>query len=193
MTTPRTFVAALLFSASAVATAAPATEHIAFFNSLKPLCGKAFAGQVTVDNAPGGGFEGKPLIMHVRQCSDNAVHIPFHVGEDASRTWVLTKTESGLQLKHDHRHRDGSEDDISQYGGHTQEPGWAQVQSFPADDFTKALFVRAGIPQSNGNTWQFYHYPKVFSYRMVREAREFRVDFDLTKPVEAPTAPWGWK
>jgi hypothetical protein len=27
---------------------------------------------------------------------------------------------------------------------------------------------------------------------MVREGREFRVDFDLTNPIEAPAAPWGY-
>ncbi|MBB3167121.1 hypothetical protein [Simiduia aestuariiviva] len=187
----RTMTVALLLATGAVATAAPAPAQEAFFSSLKPLCGKAFAGKVTVDNAPGGDFANKPLIMHVRQCGERAIRIPFHVGEDASRTWVLTKTDTGLQLKHDHRHRDGSEDAITQYGGHTQETGWAQVQSFPADGATKEMFVREGIPQSNGNTWQFYHYPTVFTYRMVREGREFRVDFDLSQPVPTPVAPWG--
>jgi len=28
---------------------------------------------------------------------------------------------------------------------------------------------------------------------MIRPAREFRVDFDLTKPVTPPAAPWGYK
>lgn len=180
-----------ILSFSALASAAPTQD--AFFNSLSSLCGKAFTGKVTVDNAPGGGFDNKLLVMHIRKCDDNKLLIPFHVGEDASRTWVITKTDTGLQLKHDHRHKDGSEDALTQYGGHTLEAGWAQVQSFPADAETKELFVREGIPQSNGNTWQMYLYPKVFSYRMVREGREFRVDFDLTNPVAAPAAPWGWK
>lgn len=172
---------------------AQADAQDAFFNSLKALCGKAFTGKVVVDNAPSDAFSNKPLIMHVRQCSEHQILIPFHVGSDASRTWVLTRTATGLQLKHDHRHKDGSEDALTQYGGHTLDAGWPQVQSFPADDFTKALFVREAIPQSMGNTWQFYLYPTTFTYRMVREAREFRVDFDLTQPVPAPATPWGWE
>ena len=182
-----------LLSQSVTLIAAPTPSQDTFFSNLRQLCGKAFAGTVTVDNAPGDGFTNKRLIMHVRKCSDSKLLIPFHVGEDASRIWVLTKTDTGLQLKHDHRHKDGSEDAVTQYGGHTLEAGWDQVQSFPADDFTKSLFVREGIPQSNGNTWQFFLYPKTFTYRMVREGREFRVDFDLTKPVQAPGAPWGWE
>ena len=70
--------------------------------------------------------------------------------------------------------------------------GWAQVQSFPADQYSKELFVAAGNPQSNGNTWQMYVYPEKFTYRLVREGREFRVDFDLSKPVALPPTPWGY-
>ena len=79
------------------------------------------------------------------------------------------------------------------YGGLTKDQGFAQVQSFPADSYTKQLFVEQGIPQSNDNTWQFFLYPERFSYRMIRPAREFRVDFDLTQPITAPKAPWGYE
>ncbi|WOH39630.1 hypothetical protein RI844_18555 [Thalassotalea fonticola] len=165
----------------------------AFFNNIKAHCGKAFAGQVTVDNSSSDSFANKALVMHVRKCSDTELQVPFHVGEDSSRTWIITKTGSGMSLKHDHRHKDGSNDESTMYGGHTLDAGWAQVQSFPADQYSKELFVSLGIPQSNGNTWQMYIYPEVFTYRMVREGREFRVDFDLTKPITPPSAPWGYK
>jgi len=72
-----------------------------------------------------------------RRCDETQLQIPFHVGEDASRTWLITKTGSGLSLKHDHRHSDGTEDTLTQYGGHTVDAGWAQVQSFPADQYSK--------------------------------------------------------
>jgi hypothetical protein len=163
-----------------------------FFNAISELCGKAYSGTVTVDNANSDGFANQTLIMHVRRCDETQIQIPFHVGEDASRTWLITKTGSGLSLKHDHRHRDGTEDVLTQYGGHTIDAGWAQVQSFPADQYSKELFVENAIPQSVGNTWQMYIYPERFTYRLIRQGREFRVDFDLTNPVEAPPAPWGY-
>ena len=180
---------------SAISNAAPYSiaSHDAFFDAIEQHCGKAFEGKVTVDNAPGDGFTNKILIMHVRRCSEQQLQVPFHVGSDASRTWLITKTGSGLSLKHDHRHKDGSEDALTQYGGHTIDAGWPQVQSFPADQFSKEMFVREGIPQSNGNTWQMYIYKDAFTYRLIRQGREFRVDFDLTKPVEPPAAPWGYK
>lgn len=164
----------------------------AYFKNLSALCGKAFAGKISVDTPASEGFNG-PLIMHVRKCTDNQLQIPFHVGDDHSRTWIITKTGSGLSLKHDHRQKNGDYDKSTMYGGHTVDGGWANVQSFPADQYSKELFARLGNPQSNSNIWQMYIYPHTFSYRMIREGREFRVDFDLTKPVTLPPVPWGYQ
>lgn len=186
---------AALFVGTSYANTAPLVSietHDTFFSSIAKYCGKAFEGKVTVDNAKGSSFAGKKLIMHVRKCSDTKLEVPFHVGDDASRTWIITKTGSGLSLKHDHRHKDGSHDISTMYGGHTLDAGWPQAQSFPADEYSKQLFARTGIPQSAGNTWQMYIYPEKFTYRMVRQGREFRVDFDLTTSVKTPTAPWGY-
>ncbi|MCD1598451.1 hypothetical protein [Rheinheimera aquimaris] len=167
-------------------------SHDSFFNNLAALCGKAFAGNVSVDTPSSEGFNDR-LIMHVRKCTDNQLQIPFHVGDDHSRTWIITKTGSGLSLKHDHRQKNGEYDQSTMYGGHTVDAGWPNVQSFPADQYSKELFARLGNPQSSSNIWQMYIYPQTFSYRMIREGREFRVDFDLTKPVTLPPVPWGYQ
>lgn len=168
--------------------------HDAFFDHLAALCGQAFEGKVTVGNEGDRAFSDHRLVMHVWKCSKNVLHIPFHVGEDRSRTWIITKTGSGLQLKHDHRHEDGRDDETTMYGGHTVDAGWPNAQAFPADQYSKELFVRTGIPQSVDNTWYIYIYPgKTYTYRLTREGREFRVDFDLTKPVPPPPLPWGWQ
>lgn len=163
-----------------------------YFNNLRAHCGKAYEGKVVLDNPKSPGFDGR-LIMHVRKCTDSQLQIPFHVGDDHSRTWIITKTGSGLSLKHDHRQKNGEYDKSTMYGGHTVDAGWANVQSFPADQYSKELFARLGNPQSNSNIWQMYIYPHTFSYRMIREGREFRVDFDLTKPVTLPPVPWGYQ
>ncbi|MBH0056866.1 hypothetical protein I6F65_07820 [Pseudoalteromonas sp. SWXJZ94C] len=187
----------LLASSAVFARPAPLVSiptHDAFFNSIAQHCGKAFEGKVAVDNAKGvSSFADKKLVMHVRKCTDTELQVPFHVGDDASRTWIITKTGSGLSLKHDHRHKDGTNDVSTMYGGHTLDAGFAQMQSFPADQYSKELFVEQGIAQSVGNTWQMYIYPDVFTYRLIRQGREFKVDFDLTKPITPPSAPWGYK
>ncbi len=167
-------------------------SHNTFFDKIAHHCGKAFAGKVVFDNDPSPTFE-QDLVMHVRKCSEHELQVPFHVGEDASRTWIITKTGSGLSLKHDHRKNDGSHDELTMYGGHTSDAGYSHAQSFPADQYSKELFVASGIPQSIGNTWQMFIYDDKFTYRLTREGRDFRVDFDLTQPVKVPSAPWGYK
>ena len=134
---------------------APAAQD-AFFAKLAALCGKAFEGRSAANAGGGAGpdpFEGKTLVMHVRECSETEIKVPFHVGADRSRTWVFTRTGAGLRLKHDHRHEDGKPDAVTMYGGDTAGPGTAEKQSFPADAFSKDTFVRAQIPQSGANVW----------------------------------------
>jgi len=166
--------------------------HDKFFNNIKQHCGKAYKGTVTLDNSKDDSFANKKLVMHVRKCSEQQLQIPFHLGDNASRTWIISKTGSGLSLKHDHRHKDGSSDSSTMYGGHTLDAGWAQMQSFPADQYSKELFIKQGNPQSNDNTWQMFIYPEKFTYRLIRQGREFRVDFDLKNPIVPPAAPWGY-
>lgn len=171
----------------------PASPHERFFAQLSSLCGKAFEGRIAspLVNADAS-FVGKKLVMHVRDCSSNTIRIPFHVGEDRSRTWVVTRTSGGLRLKHDHRHQDGTPSEQTQYGGDTVGPGTANRQEFPADAFSKELFVRGNIPQSAANVWAMEAWgTKLFAYELRRPSRFFRVEFALTSPTPAPPPPWG--
>ena len=168
------------------------TPQDAFFDRLSALCGKAFAGKVETNDPADPAFAGKPLVMHVRNCGANELRIPFHVGDDRSRTWVISRTGAGLRLKHDHRHQDGSEDALTQYGGDTLAPGSSGRQAFPADAFSKQLFERQGRQASNANIWAVEVEPGyALVYELARPGRLFRVRFDLSRPVPAPPAPWG--
>jgi hypothetical protein len=183
---------ALLPACAAPPASVPAHPQDAFFASLQQLCGNAYEGTVIERLPPGADdpFTGQRLVMHVRQCAPGEIRIPFHVGEDRSRTWILTRTADGLRLKHDHRHEDGSEDEITQYGGDTSDPGTAMRQEFPADAHTAAL-----IPAASTNVWTVEVVPgETFAYALRREGtdRRFRVEFDLTRTVPAPPAPWGY-
>src|SRR5687767_2141391 len=166
----------------------------AFFGRLSALCGRAYEGRIASPPVEAdAAFAGKRLVMHVRTCSENEIRIPFHVGDDRSRTWVVTRTTSGLRLKHDHRHADGSEDAVTQYGGDTVDGGTAQRQAFPADAASKAMFLREGLAVSVDNTWAIELVPaRSFTYELSRpNGRLFRVEFDLATPVAVPPAPWG--
>jgi hypothetical protein len=167
----------------------------AFMSALASYCGQAFAGKVRVDvpDAPDNAFAGKALVMHVRECREGEIRIPFHVGADRSRTWVVTRTAAGLRLKHDHRHEDGSPDASTMYGGDTAQGGTAIRQEFPVDAESVAMFGRLGMPASVTNTWAMEIVPgKQFVYELSRPGgRLFQVEFDLSAPVPAPPAPWG--
>lgn len=184
-------LASLPLAACAVVPDTPPAQ-LQFFERLRSLCGNAYQGRLVSDDAADRDLAGQPLVMHVRTCSAHEVRIPFHVGDDRSRTWVITRTPDGLRLKHVHRHEDGSEDVLSRYGGDTAGPGTARRQEFPADSFSRALFVREGLPQSVPNVWAVEAAPgQVFAYELRRPGRFFRAEFDLSRPVAPPPPPWG--
>lgn len=188
-------LAGLAGCASAPPTPVSSDPQAAFFERVSALCGQAFEGRVAVDTpAPTGPdpFAAGPLVMHVRECNEREIRIPFHVGDDRSRTWVLTRTAGGLRLKHDHRHEDGSEDALTQYGGDTASAGTASRQEFPVDAESRATFTREDRAVSNTNVWALEVEPgRAFVYELARPQRLFRVEFDLTRPVAPPPAPWG--
>lgn len=183
--------AAALLAGCATTPAAPGPQD-AFLDALRPLCGRAFEGRVV--SAPveaDRDMAGSRLVMHVASCAEDEIRIPFHVGADRSRTWVVTRTASGLRLKHDHRHEDGSPDELTMYGGDTVDEGSAVRQEFPADAFSRALFERTGLAVSMTNVWAMEVHPgRTFAYELSRPNRHFRVEFDLSRPVAAPPPPW---
>ncbi len=201
----RRFALLTSLALTACATTPPANPQDAFWANLSAHCGKAFPGKLASDEAADADFKGRPLMMHVRTCTDSEIRIPFHVGPketdgnwDRSRTWVITRTTTGLRLKHDHRHEDGSEDKLTQYGGDTATAGTATAQAFPVDAESIALFRREGRDVSVTNVWEVEVSDKnaanpQFAYVLRRtgeNARFFRVEFDLSTTVVAPP-PWG--
>jgi hypothetical protein len=204
MTRPLLLAATLLLFACATPDgAAPAvlantttTAADTFYKNIAALCGKSFVGRI-VANTPASAtpdpFEGKALVMQVRECNDTQLRVPFHVGDDHSRTWVITRQGAGLRLKHDHRHADGSPDATTMYGGDTSDAGTAQRQEFPADAESIAMFQAQGMRASLTNTWAMEITPgSEFVYELSRPGgRLFLVSVDLTRPVASPPVPWG--
>ncbi len=165
-----------------------------FFESLKKHCGKSYEGQVVKHNKSDESWLKEKKVIHIRDCSDTEIRIPLHVGENRSRTWIITRTDKGLRLKHDHRHQDGKHEAVTMYGGETKDQGTAMSQSFPADEETKSLFLKNDLKVAVENVWKLEIEPaKRLSYALNREARDFRIDFDLSKEVATPPPVWGHK
>ena len=189
-----------LLVATADETRPAASSPAEFLRQLHALCGKAFAGRVVADTpaSTDNPFAGKKLIMHVRECAAGETRVPFHVGDDHSRTWVFTAdTGTGqLRLKHDHRHADGSADAMTWYGGDSRVGAVARTATgwryeFPADAESQQLFRRLDRAVSVPNVWAVELDARRFVYELARPNRLFRVEFDLTRPQALPPAPWG--
>lgn len=182
----RKYVFLLVLGLSAcVSTLEPAAPADLFFQRLSTLCGKSFKGTMIASNDSDASFATANLQAHARECTDREIRIAFDVGEDRSRTWIITRTDNGLRLKHRHLLKDGTEDPVSQYGGDTLAPGTAARQEFPVDEFSKAMFTKEGRSVSNTNVWAFEVDPgETLVYELARPGRLFRVSFDLAKPLK---------
>jgi hypothetical protein len=161
-----------------------------FWEQLNRFCGKSFYGKIVDAPANDTVFRNRELILHIRSCEPNRIKMPFIVGSNYSRTFILTKTAGGLLWQHDHRHHDGTADSITMYGGHTTNPGSSSVQIFPADEHTASM-----LPAAIGNVWwveikegRYIHY----NLRRMGTDRLFTVRFDTQDAAPDPPPPWGW-
>ena len=152
-----------------------------FLKTLNAFCGQSFAGKAIFPEEEKNPFKGQTLKITFATCTSKEVRIPFQVGEDKSRTWVLTLDETGLLLKHDHRHEDGTPDKVTMYGGYAKTDGNTLAHSFPADKHTAEL-----IPAAATNEWSIIlsNDKKTLSYILKRDGQlRFHADFDLSKPL----------
>lgn len=181
---PCAVASAIMVLSSSPALAQAAAPQASFFANVSALCGQRFEGRVVTTDAADADFASRRLVMHVRDCSAGEVRIPFWVGDDRSRTWVVTRTATGLTLKHDHRGEDGEPEGLHWYGGDTASAGTAERQEFPVDRFSIDLFNASNASVSTTNVWAMEVHPgRTFAYELRRPNRHFRVEFDLTKPV----------
>jgi hypothetical protein len=175
------------------------TPQDRFFAALAARCGQAYAGKLASDEAADAEMRGKAMVMHIRHCTADRIEIPFHIdglgpdgGWDRSRTWIISRTTTGLRLKHDHRHADGKPDAVTLYGGDTADAGSATRQTFPVDAESIAMFNATSRSVSTTNIWSVETTDAGFTYGLDRQGRHFRVAFDYARPVTPPPAPWGW-
>ena len=175
--------------------ASAADELQGFWDALAQHCGQAFEGVrlVARDDRPDLLQGDETLVVHFRECSDELLALPFHIGPpdgdwDRSRTWRFTWAEDGerLELRHDHRLPDGSPDvDNTMYGG-LSIGGDGQVQRF--------LYTERVAEDGSALGWQIEIVPgERYTYGTFSgEDWTWRLDFDLAKPLpEAPPPPWG--
>lgn len=177
----------LVFFGAQTLIAQEKTNSKLFLEQFKPFEGQYFEGEIIAGAREGDDFSGKKLLMQVMSYDDREVKIPFYVGENKSRTWILSYSNNVITLKHDHRHEDGSPDKITFYGGTSPNEGSLNTQIFPADQETCEL-----IDYACQNVWWITMDGNTYTYnlRRVGSDRVFSVKFDLTKPVSSDYKPW---
>lgn len=197
-----TFSAAILFlfscgqsedRANQPATESEPEPFEQFFDALAEQCGNAYPGGLTLEPPGDEMLTGtEMLIVHFRECDENQLKLPFHIeledenDWDRSRTWIYTKHSNNLELRHDHRMPDGSDDDFTMYGGFSYGEGTAVRHEFQSIERTEETGIFRG--------WRIEIEPGVrYTYGTIRDTTwSWRVDFDLTEPLdELPPAPWG--
>jgi hypothetical protein len=180
---------ALAIAAGTLAACAPARGHgvtvtpqDTFWSNLQALCESAAEGALL--QAPPGDTQidpGARLVVHFRECGDDELRFPLHVGENRSRTWVFIRHDERLELRHDHRHEDGTEEANTWYGAFTLDQGTANRQEFVSE--------RNGVRFG----WRVEVEPgQRYTYGTIRNGEwRHHLRFDLTRPVHAPPPPWG--
>jgi hypothetical protein len=169
------FAAAGLLAGCAAAPA-PTDMRDQFMATLQGMCGQRFEGGLSYAVDPNSEFAGKKISTQVL-CSANEVRMPVQVGTDRSRTWIFTRPAAGLELRHDHRHADGTPDAVTMYGGLAKEGGSARSQAFRADAYTARL-----VPGAETNVWtvSLSQDGSVLTYRLDRHDKP-RAEFVLKR------------
>lgn len=172
--------------ASEEATTAPpvlSEAEQSFMANLLSLCGKSFQGEETFMAEGRESWADKLLVMHVAYCDEDEVRIPFHVDDDHSRTWIFMTEDGRLRFRHDHRHADGTPEDLTLYGGYANGEGSRFIQHFPADAYTVRM-----LQDTLGRQWDiaFADNMSIMTYQL-RYDNElmFEASFDLLNPIES--------
>jgi hypothetical protein len=149
-----------------------------FFAAVSSHCGHSLHGRLVTNDPQDAALIGKPIVGRFAACTASEVRINIVVGDDTSRTWVISRTPGGLRLTHLHLHKDGTEEEVSRYGGDATMPGNAQRQEFPADAFSRDLFTRLNRPGNLTNVWAVEARPREFYAHELRNpnGRFFRLE-----------------
>jgi hypothetical protein len=156
-------------------------DEQSFLNNLASLCGQSFAGMEIYSKDGRDSWADKSMVIYFTVCETDRVHIPFHIDDDQSRTWMFMNEDGKLRFRHDHRHEDGTPEDLTLYGGYADGSGTAFRQSFPADDYTNNL-----LDDDLDRVWNVVLSEDLSKMRYelgYKGEIVFKAEFDLTTPL----------
>jgi len=160
-------------------------QHMAqqdFLGKFSGLCGKTYVGKEYFRSQHAQSWAAKKLSIQFKVCNPDAVRIEFLVDENPPITWILAAENRKLKLMHEHLDASGELLPGSMYGGLATDQGTANIQYFPADEYTGKIMEGASeniwiLSLAEDFTW--------FSYRLDRDKeRRFEYRFDLTNALD---------
>ena len=158
-----------------------------FWQRLSLHCGMQYEGVMVSNDAVDADFAKATMLARFERCSADEIRVPFWVGNDKSRTWVFTREGDTIEFRHEHRHSDGSFDEVTGYGGFGEATGVDGQLNFPADAQTKAVFNATGLTVSLVNVWTVESSAEQFVYQLARPNRFFRVEFNSNSGTPLPS------
>lgn len=156
-------------------------QERAFLNNIAQLCGQSFTGRESFIAEGRESWAHKSFVMHVTVCEDDRVYVPFHLDDDHSRIWMFLVEDGRLRFRHDHRHEDGTPEDITMYGGYSDGLGTSLLQNFPADEYTCEL-----LPTACDAVWRVFLSEDLsaFTYQLLDQGELlFEGTFDISRPI----------
>ena len=167
---------ALLYVDNARWTPAPKASTVeAFWRRMELACGQAYSGTVAAATPDSIALRG-PLVLHLRSCEPNTIRAALHVANDRSRTFVLARTPSGLQLTHEVHRADGTPGASAVYAA-------GDSATLDRQEFVSAL--------RKADRWTIEIEPRDhLTYFWRGPQGQLRLEFDLKRTVVSPPPPW---
>lgn len=156
----------------------PTINQHSFFDNLQGLCKKKFAGYIVYPAGKEAPFQGKKIWIEVASCSAKEIRIPINIGEKIYRTLILGRNESGVYLQHENKRPDGSQAEISLYGGKALSHQSPFLLVFPADSYSKQLL---GSERNSSWSLSISSDKSTLSYIAESDGRlDIQIDFNLS-------------
>ncbi len=151
----------------------------AFWKTLQPACGKLLPGDMLSRRSADRDWRRAGVSLDVVECSREGVRMVLAVGDDRSRSWILTPQDGGILFRIDRA--EGTGPGVTGYGGLSTEGADAMRQIFPTDDVTKEIFTERNLVLALDNVWSLTLDPESghLTYEVERTSGGRKMRFDL--------------
>ena len=154
------------------------SPELSFYNNLQALCKNKYAGSIVYPAGKEAPFQGKKIWIELASCSAKELRIPINIGDKVYRTLILGRNENSVFLQHENKRPDGSQAEISLYGGRAVTLTSPSLLVFPADSYSKQIL---GAERNCIWTLSISSDKSTLSYIAESDGRlDLQIDFNLT-------------